>query len=302
MLNENKIEYTSYGEKPCSLYTFKKEANHIRGYFFDKRTITQAADLEYINYKAIYFLMSEMDDKVEIYIDTCENSVEEIVLHEYKEFWTKSYVFVSETGTLDDVSLNYIKNYFLKLLEKTEYILTKEEIKKYIPDEMDDIKKQQCETDAETIRFLFDFEVKGISDNSKGEEVENNIKYYAAIGKVDARIYRLGDKFVLCRGSQLNYPEKPKENDDTAKSLIDDIAYKKGCKRIDDLIKQKKAFEISGEVRLSVDLIFASSSRAASLASGKKPNGLIFWKNLLHDVKKEEIYGKDEFDDVDEFI
>ncbi len=186
-------------------------------------------------------------------------------------------MFVSDNGTFDKTTIDYLENYFIKSFKNSSYILENEIIKN----------KETHTNDFETVRYYnsakqieFLLLCNGVStDGIVEEEKITEEKHYFEDKDKRAKLYVEDGKFILVKGSKIHTKEYFIERKKTA-GEYSKVTYERFEKTISQLIDTEKVDKIDDYLLTNQDISFDKPSRVASLVSGTITGGWMFWQGL----------------------
>ncbi len=268
--------------KADKLKIFQDLNSQIRGFYFTKSLINEVEKQKHSEKHCVYFLFGQED---EIYIGQSENGIYRIKSHvENKIFWTYCIMFVSDNGTFDKTTIDYLENYFIKSFSGSKYILENKQAKEK-ETHTNDFETVRYYNSAKQIEFLLMCNGINIESGIKNNNIKN--KRYFIDNKNKAKLYVEDGKYILGQGSIIKTEEYFKQKISEAKGRDVVKQYERFKKTVLQLKKANSLIKKDNYYLTNKDFWFDSPSRPASLVSGNPSNGWEFWQGLNKIREKE---------------
>lgn len=218
----------------------------------------------------IYFLKSEVDEELKLYIGQSTKGYDRIFGHSEKSFWSEGIIFLTENNSWDKTVIDYLEYKLINVFKDSKYTLENVDLRNREP-VLDIFQQAKMKDLVEEILFLL---ASNNIDSSPFNKEDTFIKKYKASKGNKAELSYEDGEFILLRGSELKRPiESSKEWEDKA-------FYPNKNKAIDLLIESGKANIQNGKIVLVSEVAYKNPSLPAVLTSGYSENGYTYWKGL----------------------
>lgn len=260
-------------EKAAHLKEFQDHTSPIKAFFFTRRTISEAEQLDHSKNPCIYFLFNDSNtDERKVYVGQSENGIQRIKNHTTKGFWSNALLFVTDNNKFDKGAINYLEQAFIQKVVKSSFTC----------ENADERNKQPNAKKGEEIvykGYIEQIEFLLTSEGIVFKEIMENCKetYYFPVSSTyreKAKIFLRNDEFVLAKGSEIKRPIS------SAQEWSNPIFYKKNNTQIANYLEDGKAKEERDVIKTLQHISFKSPSSVAKLISGCSQNGWTFFEGL----------------------
>lgn len=233
-------------------------------YKIPRNRIKESESRQELSSPGVYFLFGkdEMKDRPLIYVGETEDAISRLKQHlDKKDNWNEVILFISKDSNLNKAHIKYLESRFYTIaLECNRYS---------VDNSTAPTKSSVSEAEqAELEEFIFNAKIlvntlghkafEPIAEKTAGEEARI---FYVSAGVGKAQGISTSDGFVLLKGSSIHKNSAGSLNIGIKKKL--EVCRTKG-QIVDDILLE--------------DLLFSSSSAAASFAAGYNIGGPQLWK------------------------